>query len=98
MKMNITFCASSIPNQRMVNGINAATGKLRPNSASGAPVRLEDAPRTGRDPERNADQNRQPEAKQDALQCGGDALNECPLVQQAAEAAEHFTRTGQHHR
>jgi len=36
MKMNITFCVSSMPNQRMVSGISAATGRLRPNSASGA--------------------------------------------------------------
>ena len=38
MKMNITFCVSSMPNQRMVRGINAATGRLRPNRASGAPA------------------------------------------------------------
>ncbi len=38
MKMNITFCVSSIPNQRMVKGISAATGRLRPKSASGAPA------------------------------------------------------------
>ena len=36
--MNITFCVSSMPNQRIVSGISAATGRLRPNSASGAPV------------------------------------------------------------
>ena len=34
--MNITFCVSSMPNQRMVSGISAATGRLRPKSASGA--------------------------------------------------------------
>ena len=38
MKMNITFCASSIPNHKIVSGISAATGRLRPNSASGAPA------------------------------------------------------------
>ncbi len=36
--MNITFCVSSIPNQRIVSGISAATGRLRPNRASGAPA------------------------------------------------------------
>ena len=36
--MNITFCVSSIPNQRIVSGMSAATGKLRPKSASGAPA------------------------------------------------------------
>ena len=36
--MNITFCVSSMPNQRIVSGISAATGRLRPNSASGAPA------------------------------------------------------------
>ena len=38
MKMNITFCVSSMPNHRIVSGISAATGRLRPNSASGAPA------------------------------------------------------------
>ena len=38
MKMNITFCVSSMPNHRIVNGISAATGRLRPNNASGAPA------------------------------------------------------------
>src|SRR5439155_292265 len=38
MKMNITFWVSSIPNHRMVSGISAATGRLRPNRASGAPA------------------------------------------------------------
>ena len=36
MKMNITFCVSSMPNQRIVSGISAATGTLRPKSATGA--------------------------------------------------------------
>ena len=44
--MNITFCVSSMPNQRMVSGISAATGRLRPKSASGAP----DASMTRHDP------------------------------------------------
>src|ERR1700722_6436747 len=35
MKMNITFCVSSIPNQRMVNGMRVATGILRANKAIG---------------------------------------------------------------
>ena len=38
MKMNITFCVSSMPNQRIVSGMSAATGRLRPKSASGAPA------------------------------------------------------------
>ena len=37
-KMNITFWASSIPNQRIVSGIRAATGTFLPNSATGAPA------------------------------------------------------------
>jgi hypothetical protein len=37
MKMNSTFCVSSIPNHIRVSGISAAIGTLRPNSANGAP-------------------------------------------------------------
>ena len=47
-----------MPNHRMVSGISAATGRLRPNSASGAPADSNDAPRAGGDPERHADQLR----------------------------------------
>ena len=36
MKMNITFCSSSVPNQMMVSGTTAAMGTLRKKTTSGA--------------------------------------------------------------
>ena len=60
--------------------------------------RLEHAPRAGGDPQRNADQDRETEAEEDALQRGGDALHQRALVEQAGETREHFERTRQHDR
>src|SRR4051794_24825779 len=124
MKMNITFCVSSIPNHRMVSGMSAATGRLRPNSASGAPAdsrtRHEPAampsgtptsaaratpappppvfgaaPGAGGDAERHPDERGEPEAAQHALECGRNALQQPPLVQQPREAAQPFGGAGQ---
>jgi hypothetical protein len=90
MKMNITFCVSSMPNQRMVNGISAATWQVAAEQARAARLAaFEDTPRTGGDPRSGRRQNRQPEAKQHALQGRRDALHQRALVEQAREAGEH---------
>ena len=66
MKMNITFCVSSMPNQRMVSGISAATGMLRPNSASGAPAASITRQEPARIPSGTPTSDRQPEADEHA--------------------------------
>ena len=90
MKMNITFCVSSMPNHRMVSGISAATGRLRPKQRERRARRFDDAPRSGDDAERHADEDRETEADQHALQRRGDALQQRTLVQQAGKAGEHL--------
>ena len=98
MKMNITFCVSSIPNHRIVNGISAATGRFRPKSASGAPVASSTRHEPAAIPSGTPIDNRETEAQQHPLQRCGDALHQRALVQQAGEAGEHFARAGQHDR
>ena len=84
MKMNITFCVSSIPNHRIVSGISAATGMLRPKSASGAPAASKTRHEPARMPSGTPTSDGEAEAEQHALQRGGDALQQRALVQQSS--------------
>ena len=67
MKMNITFCDSSMPNHRMVSGISAATGRFRPKSAIGAPAASIARHDAGHDAERHANEDGETEPDQHAL-------------------------------
>ena len=99
MKMNITFCDSSMPNHRMVSGISAATGRFRPKSAIGAPAasiaRHDAATMPSGTPTRIA----RPNPISTRLQRCGDALQQCPLVEQArGSCASTSRRARQNHR
>ena len=94
--MNITFCVSSIPNQRMVSGINAATGRFRPNSASGAPVasitRHEPAAIPSGTPIRIA----RPKPSSTRFSVAAMLCTSARSLSRLAKLAEHFDGTGQH--
>ena len=92
MKMNITFCVSSIPNQRMVSGISAATGRLRPNSASGAPAASTTRHEPARMPSGTPTSDREAEADQHALQRRRDALQQRALVAAGWESCANTSR------
>ena len=81
MKMNITFCVSSMPNHRIVSGISAATGIFRPK-ARPARRRVQHPPGAGQDAQRHADDDRQSEANQHAPQRRDDARQETRSFQE----------------
>jgi hypothetical protein len=57
-----------------------------------------DAPRSRDDAERHADGDGEAESDQDALECGGDALKERAIVQEARKTFHHFRRARQNDR
>ena len=95
MKMNIIFWVSPIPNHKMVRGMSAAMGILRPNSASGAAAAstsatIPPAPRPGT-PTRTAS----PNPPSTRCNVAATLCQQGTLAQQGGEAPQHFERAGQ---
>ena len=67
-------------------------GQVAPEQRERRAGRLDDAPGSGHDAERHADEGREAEPDQHPLQGRGDAFDQRAVVQQAGEASDHFRR------
>ncbi len=95
MKMNMTFWVSSIPNHRMVSGMRAAMGMLRPSRARGAAEASIRRHEPARMPRGTPTRVARPKPMRTRRKVAAMLGEECPFPDETPDASQHFRRARQ---